>query len=50
MGKNKRNQKGNKAGHSLYEEKKGDRIVKGLFIALIALGLIIMVGYAISYG
>ena len=42
MGKNK------KANHSKREEK-ANKIVKGIFIALIVLALITMVGYAV-YG
>ena len=40
MGKNK------KAAYSKREEEKANRIVKGLFIGLIVLALVIMVGYA----
>ncbi|MCE8448237.1 hypothetical protein J8857_03590 [Phocaeicola dorei] len=43
MGKNK------KAAYSKREEEKANRIVKGLFIGLIVLALVIMVGYAM-YG
>ena len=43
MGKNK------KAAYSKQEEEKANRIVKGLFIGLIVLALVIMMGYAI-YG
>lgn len=43
MGKNK------KAAYSKREEEKVNRIVKGLFIGLIVLALVIMVGYAM-YG
>lgn len=43
MGKNKR------AAYKQREEEKANRIVKGLFIGLIVLALIIMVGYAV-YG
>lgn len=43
MGKKK------KATYSKREEEKADKIVKGIFIALIVLALVIMVGYAI-YG
>ena len=43
MGKNK------KAAYSKLEEEKANRIVKGLFIGLIVLALVIMVGYAM-YG
>ena len=43
MGKNK------KAAYSNREEEKANRIVKGLFIGLIVLALVIMVGYAM-YG
>ena len=43
MGKNK------KAAYSKREEEKSNRIVKGLFIGLIVLALVIMVGYAM-YG
>ena len=43
MGKNK------KAAYSKREEEKASRIVKGLFIGLIVLALVIMVGYAM-YG
>ena len=38
MGKNK------KANHSKREEEKANKIVKGIFIALIVLALITMVG------
>ena len=43
MGKNK------KAAYSKREEEETNRIVKGLFIGLIVLALVIMVGYAM-YG
>lgn len=43
MGKNKR------TVYKQREEEKANRIVKGLFIGLIVLALIIMVGYAV-YG
>jgi uncharacterized membrane protein len=43
MGKNK------KVAYSKREEEKANRIVKGLFIGLIVLALVIMVGYAM-YG
>lgn len=43
MGKNK------KANHSKREKEKANKIVKGIFIALIVLALITMVGYAV-YG
>ena len=39
MGKNK------KAAYSKREEEKANRIVKGLFIGLIVLALVIMVGH-----
>lgn len=42
MGKKK------KVAYSQREEKRADRIVKGLFIGLIVLAIIIMVGYAIN--
>lgn len=41
--------KGKKVAYTKREEEKADRIVKGLFIGLIVLALIIMVGYAM-YG
>lgn len=43
MGKNK------KAAYSKREEEKANRIVKGLFIGLIVLALVIMVGYAMVW-
>lgn len=46
MGKKKRNRT-EKPAYSQKEEKRADRIVKGLFIGLIVLGIIIMVGYAV---
>lgn len=41
MGKNK------KAAYSKREEEKADKVVKGLFIVLIVLAVVIMVGYAV---
>ncbi len=44
MGKGKNSKK---AAYSKREEEKADKLVKGLFVGLILLGIIIMVGYAI---
>ena len=41
--------KNKKAAYSKREEEKANRIVKGLFVGLIVLALVIMVGYAM-YG
>ena len=47
MGKNNKNSK--RQRYSKREEEKANKIVKGIFIALIVLALITMVGYAV-YG
>lgn len=46
MGKKGNNKR---AAYSKREEEKADHIVKGLFVGLIVLAVVIMVGYAI-YG
>lgn len=42
MGKNKK-----KAAYTKREEEKANKVVRGLFIALIVLAVVIMVGYAV---